>query len=121
MDSGAGINDNLFLMVVNKGTETDSDCHQLIATLCETISLLKDELRNKQVTIDNLIDVIKNFTVIRNKYTRNKEQETNVGSNKKNNVVGELLEIDELHYRLQKLADQPQSSIDTYTSSINVN
>ena len=55
----------------------------VIATLRETISLLKDELRNKQVTIDNLIDVIKNFTVIGNKYTRNKEQETNVDSKEK--------------------------------------
>ena len=70
-------------MVANKARETDSDCHQLIATLRETISLLKDELRNKQVTIDNLIDVIKNFTVIGNKYTRNKEQETNVDSKEK--------------------------------------
>ena len=70
--------------------------------------MLKDELRNKQVTTDNLIDVIKNFTVIENKY-------------KKNYDVGELLEIDELHHRLQKLTDQPQSSTDTHTSSINVN
>ena len=79
VDSGVGTNDDLILMVTNKGTETDSDCHQLIATLCETISLLKDE----QVTIDNLIDVIKNFSVIENKYTRNKEQDANVSSNEK--------------------------------------
>ena len=71
VDSGVGINDNFFVMMANKGTETDSDCHQLIVTLRETISLLKDELMNKQVTIDNLIDVVKNFTVIENKYTRN--------------------------------------------------
>ena len=83
--------------------------------------MLKDELRNKQVTIDKLIDVINNFTVIENKYTRNKEQETNVGSKEKNDVVGELLEIDELHHRFQKLTDQPQSSTDTHTSSINAN
>ena len=83
MDSVVGTNDDLFVMVANKGTETESDCYQLIATLHETISLLKDELRNKQVTIDNLIDVIKNFTVIGNKYTRNKEQETNVDSKEK--------------------------------------
>ena len=60
--------------------------HILIATatLHETISLLKDDLRNKnkQLTIDNLIDV-KNFTVTENKYTRNKEQDTNVGSKEK--------------------------------------
>ena len=40
--------------------------------------MLKGEDRNKQVTADNLIDVIRNFTVIENKYTRNKRQETNV-------------------------------------------
>ena len=107
--------------MTDKGTETDSDCHQLIGTLRATISLLKDELRNKQVTMDNLIDVINNFTVIENKYKRNKEQETNVGSKKKNDVVGELLEIDELHNRFQKLTDQPQSSTDSHATSINVN
>ena len=83
--------------------------------------MLKDELRNKQVTFDNLTDVIKNFTVIENKYTRNKEQEANLGSKEKNDVVGELFEIDELHHRFQKLTDQPQSSIDAHTSSININ
>ena len=121
MDSGVGTNDDLFVTVANKGTETDSDCHQLIGTFHETIAWLNHELKNKQVTIDNLIDVIKNFTVIKNKYTRNKEQETNVCSKKKSNVVGELLEIDELHHRFQKLADQRQSSTNTHTSSINVN
>ena len=74
MNSRVGTNDNLFVMVANKDTETDSDCHQLIGTLRETISLLKDELRNKQVTIDNLIDAIKNFTVV---------EKTNVGSKEK--------------------------------------
>ena len=108
-------------MVVNKGKETNSNCHQLIGTLRKTISMLKDELRNKQVTIDNLIDVIKNFTVIENKYAKNEEQEADVGSKEKNEVVGELLEIDELHHRFQKSTDQPQSSTDTHTSSINVN
>ena len=121
MDFGVGTNDDLFVMVANEGTETDRDSHQLIATLHESISLLKDELRKKQVTIDNLIDIIKNFMVTENKYTRNEEQDTNVGSKEKNDVVGELLEIDELHHRFQKLTDQPQNSIDTHTSSINVN
>ena len=74
-------------MVANKGAETDSDCDQLIGTLRETIFLLKDELRNKQVTIDSLIDVIKNFTVIENKYTRNKEQKINIGNKKKMMLV----------------------------------
>ena len=77
------INDDLFAMVTNKGTESDSDCHQLTDTLRETISLFKDELMSKQVTINNLIAVIKNFTVIENKYARNKEHEANVGSKEK--------------------------------------
>ena len=116
VDSGIGTNGGFFVTEANKGTETDSDCHQLLGTLRETISLLKDELRNKQVTFDNLTDVIKNFTVIENKYTRNKEQEANLGSKEKNDVVGELFEIDELHHRFQKLTDQPQSSTDTHTT-----
>ena len=119
VDSGVWTNDGIFVMVANKVTETDSDCNQLIGTLCETISFLKDELRNKQVTIDKLIDIIKNFTVIGNKYTRNKEQVTNVGSKEQDDVVGDLLEIDELHHIFQKLTEQPQSSTDTHTSSIN--
>ena len=69
-----GINDDLFLTVANKGTEADIECHQMISILRETISLLKDELRNKQVTIDNLTDAIKNFTVV---------EKTNVGSKEK--------------------------------------
>ena len=117
MDFGVGTNDNLFVMVANKVTETDSDCYQFIATPRDTISLLKDELRNKQVAIDNLIDVIKNFVATENKYTRNKEQDTNVSSKEKNDVVGELLEIGELHHRFQKLTDRPQSSNDTHNSS----
>ena len=107
-------------MVANKSTLTDSDCHQLIGTLRETVSLLKDQLQKKQVAIGNLIDVIRNFTVIENKYATNKEQETNLSSKEKNYVVGEFLEIDELHPRFQRLTDQPQSSTDTHTSSINV-
>ena len=47
VDSEVGTNDDLFVTVANKGTETDSNCHQLIGTLRETVSLLKDELRNK--------------------------------------------------------------------------
>ena len=39
---------------------------------------------------------------------------------RKKDVVSELLEIDELHHRFQKLTDQPQSSTDTHTSSVNV-
>ena len=75
----------------------------------------------EQASNHNLIDNVKNFTVRENKYTRNIEQETNVGSKEKNDVVGELLEIDELHHRFQKLTDQPENSTDTHTSSINVN
>ena len=80
VNSGVGTNDDLFFTVANKCTGTDNDYHQLIGTLRETISLLKDELRNRQLIIDNLIDVIKNFTFNEKKYIRNKEQETNVCS-----------------------------------------
>ena len=47
--------------MASKGTETDSDYHQLIGTLRKNVSLLKDEIRNKQVTIGNLIGLIKNL------------------------------------------------------------
>ena len=36
--------------------------------------MLKNELRNKQVTIGNLIDVVKNFTKINIQETKNKKQ-----------------------------------------------
>ena len=52
--------------------------------------MLEDKLRNKQVTIYNLIDVIKNFTVIEKIYTRNKDQETNKGSKGKNDAAGKV-------------------------------
>ena len=107
--------------MASKSTKIDSDCHKLIGTLHKTISLLKNELRNKQVTIDNLIVVTKNFTFNENKYTRKKEQETNVGSKENNDVFGELLEIDEIHHRFQQLTDRPQSSTDTHKTSINFN
>ena len=68
-------NDDLFVMVTNKRTKTDGKYHQLTGTLCKTISLLKDELRDKQVTINNLIDVFINFTGNENKYTRNKRMQ----------------------------------------------
>ena len=68
-------NDNLFVTVTNKRIKTDSTCHQLTGTLCKTMSLLKDELKDKQVTANNLIDVLKNFTVNGNKYTRNKRMQ----------------------------------------------
>ena len=79
VDSGVGTNENLFVTLENKGTETDSDCHQLKGTLRETISLLKVQLRNKQVTIYNLIDVINNFRTLRStkiniQETKNKKQ-----------------------------------------------
>ena len=120
-DPGVGINNDLFVTVKYKGTETDSECHQLIGTLRKTVSLLKNELRNKQVTIDNLVDVTNNFTVNEIKYTGNKEQETNVCSKGDNDVVDQLLEIDKIHHRFQKLTDQPQSSTDTPTTSIIIN
>ena len=79
-----------------------------MGTLRETVYLLKDELRNKQVTINSLIDLIKNFTVIENKYARSKKEEPNICSKRNNDVTGELSEIFELHHRFQKLTHQPQ-------------
>ena len=79
-----------------------------MGTLSETVYLLKDELRNKQVTINSLIDLIKNFTVIENKYVRSKKQEPNICGKRNSDVAGELSEIFELHPRFQKLTDQPQ-------------
>ena len=38
------------------------------------MSFLKDELMNKQVTIDNLIDIIENFKVIENNTQEIKNQ-----------------------------------------------
>ena len=35
-------------------------------------------------------------------------------------IVGELLEIDQLHHRFQKLTDQPQSSTDNESIKINI-
>ena len=64
VDSTVATNGDFFVTVVNKGTETDSECHQLIVTLCETISLLKDELNNKQVTINNLVDITSSCAVL---------------------------------------------------------
>ena len=87
-------NDDLFVTVASKGTETDSVCHQRIGPLHETVSLLKDELRDNQVTVNNLIVVMKNFTANENKCTRNKEQKANVCRKGKDDVVSELLEID---------------------------
>ena len=75
VDPGVGTNNNIFVTVTNKGTETDNKCHRLIGTLHETVSLLKDEPRNKQVTINNLIGVAKNFTV--NKKVHKKQRTRN--------------------------------------------
>ena len=50
VDSGVGTNDDLFVMVANKGTETNSNCHQLIGTLRKTISLLKDGTNKEQTS-----------------------------------------------------------------------
>lgn len=44
--TGVRTNDDLFVTMANKGTETDSKCHQLIGTLRKTISLLKDKRRD---------------------------------------------------------------------------
>ena len=48
VDSGVETNDDLFVTMVSKGTELDSDCHQLIGTLGKTISFLKDTYEHWQ-------------------------------------------------------------------------
>ena len=73
MDSGVGTNGDLFVMVANKGTETDSDYHQLIATLRETISSLKDELRNKQVTKQVQLTHTSSINVNKNRIEQNRD------------------------------------------------
>ena len=49
--TGVRTNDDLLVTMANKGTETDSKCHQLIGTLRKTISLLKDKRRDKKPLI----------------------------------------------------------------------
>ena len=67
------------------------------------------------------MEVIKNFTVDKNTYTKNEEKKQKHAVKVDSNAIGEILEIDELDHRLQKLKDKLQSSTDTPTTSVNVN
>ena len=59
IDIPGGSNDGLSVTVAHKSTETESECYQLVSSLRETIDLLKIELKDKQATINNLLDIIK--------------------------------------------------------------
>ena len=120
-DSWVRTNYNLFAVVANKDMENDNECHQFMGTLRETISFLKDEIKDKQVTINNLIDVAKNFTVNENKHKSNKGQGINVCRKGYDDVVGELLQVDQIHHRFHKLKSESQSSTDAPTTSVNYN
>ena len=73
-------------MVSHKSTEIESECYQLIGSLCKTIALLKLELRDKQATKYSFVDIIKGFTVNEAKKIGSREQQTiNVRSEGSNN------------------------------------
>ena len=53
-------------MVGHKTKETESKYYQLVGSARETVDLLKVTLKDKQATINNLLDIFKNFTVNKN-------------------------------------------------------
>lgn len=53
--------------VAHKTTENEFECYQLVGSLRETIDLLMVELKDKQATTNNLLDIIKVFTINTNK------------------------------------------------------
>lgn len=75
--------------------------------------MLKVELKDKQATINNFADIIKNFTVNDTKKDGSHEQKVMKVLNKDNDddIVREMLHIDQLHYQFQKLKDQPIQQI----------
>ena len=86
--------------------------------------MLKVESKDKQATTNNLLDNIKDLTVNGNKLDGNCEQQAiKVCSkdNDKNDIVRELLQIDQLHYRLRQLNNQPRNSAKTPSVSLGVN
>ena len=87
--------------------------------------MLKVELKEKQAKINNLLDIIKkNLTVNENKLDGIREQQAIKVCSKDSNdddIVRELLQIDQLHHRLQKLKDQPHNSAETPSISLGVN
>ena len=117
-----GSNNDLSVTVALKGTETESECYQLVGSLHKTIYLLKVELKDKQTTINNFADIIKNFTVNDTKKDGSHEQKVMKVLNKDNDddIVREMLHIDQLHYQFQKLKDQPHNSANTPDISVGV-
>ena len=86
--------------------------------------MLKVELKDKQATINNLLDFIKNLTVNENKLDGSHELQAVKVCSKDNDddgIVRELLQIDQFHHRLQKLKDQPHNSAETPNISLGVN
>ena len=70
-----------------------------------------------------MLEIIKNFTVNENKKDESREQQAIKIPNKGNDdfIVRELLQIDQLHNRLQKSKDQPYNLADTPGIYFNVN
>ena len=99
--------------VAHKSTEAESERYQLVGSLREIVDLLKVELKGKQATINNLLDIIKNFTVNENKKDGNREQQAikvRCKGNDDDDIVRELLQIDQLQHQFQKLKDQLPSN-----------
>ena len=69
-----GSNNSLSDTVAHKSRETESECFQLVGSLHETIDLLKVELKDKQATIINFINIIKYVTVNEIKINVSREQ-----------------------------------------------
>ena len=70
-------------------------------TTFETIDLLKVKLKNKQAAIDNLLDIIKIFTVNKTKKDGSREEQSIKVRSKGNvndNIVRELLQIDQFYH-----------------------
>ena len=62
IDNAVGSKGGVYVTVAHKNIETESERYQLICSLREFIDLVKVELKDKKATINNLPDVIKNFT-----------------------------------------------------------
>ena len=80
IDNAVGSNGGLSVTVAHKNIETESERYQLICSLREIIDLVKIELKDKKAAINNLPDVIKNFTA--NKQTNKKWLKSRAASSK---------------------------------------
>ena len=74
-DIATGSIDRFSVTVAHKCTETESECYPMVDSLLKTIDFLKVKLNNKQRTIGNLLNIIKNFIVNKNKKERSREQQ----------------------------------------------